>query len=64
MYEQGAAELVLEADIKKGRLRKVVYSLLDNKDQREKMGKKIKTFGKPNAANDIAQDIIRLVSDK
>lgn len=63
LYQAGVAEMVLEDQIREGKLEDVVFSLLDDPDRREKMGKRAMDFGKSDAASVIADDIIRLVGN-
>ena len=58
MWQAGAAEMVLEDQVEEGRLEEVVFSLLDDPDRREEMGRRAKEFGRPHAARTIVDDVL------
>ncbi len=53
--------MVRESEIPSGELEKTIVSLLNHPGQVRAIGKKAKFFGKPDAANVIANDILRLI---
>jgi len=57
LVDAGAAEMVCESEVQ-GRLLSRLFGLMDNPDLRRGMGEKAKTFGRPQAARDIAADIL------
>jgi UDP-N-acetylglucosamine--N-acetylmuramyl-(pentapeptide) pyrophosphoryl-undecaprenol N-acetylglucosamine transferase len=59
LVKKDAAILVKDVDVKKEML-KTAIELLGNKSKREMLSKNIKAMGKTNAANDIAEEVIKL----
>ncbi len=59
LWKAGAAEMVLESEIKEGRLEKVLFDLLNSSKRRLEMVEKVKRYGRPDAARAIVDDIIR-----
>ena len=58
MRQAGAAELVLEEEMFQGKLAEVVFALLDDSQRRREMAKRVKRFGKPEAARMIVDDVL------
>jgi UDP-N-acetylglucosamine--N-acetylmuramyl-(pentapeptide) pyrophosphoryl-undecaprenol N-acetylglucosamine transferase len=57
LYTAGAAEMVLENEIERGKFEKVIFSLLSDHKKRIAMGKRANQFGKPEAVKEIVNDI-------
>ncbi|MBN2029933.1 undecaprenyldiphospho-muramoylpentapeptide beta-N-acetylglucosaminyltransferase [bacterium] len=59
LWKAGAAEMVLEREIEKGRLEQVLFDLLDDSARRLELAEKAKRYGRPDAAKAIVDDMIR-----
>jgi len=58
LAEAGAAEMILENEVD-NKLIRIVKDLLSDAERRKRIGRKAKSFSKPNAAEIIAKDILR-----
>ncbi len=61
LWKAGVVEMVLESEFGEGRLEQVLFDLLDNSARRLEMAKKIKRYGRPDAARAIVDDMIRQI---
>jgi UDP-N-acetylglucosamine--N-acetylmuramyl-(pentapeptide) pyrophosphoryl-undecaprenol N-acetylglucosamine transferase len=64
LVEAGAAEMVLEKDLRPGFLCDRVRSWLADRDRLSDMGKKAAALGRRQAAEEIVEDCYRLVEEK
>jgi len=60
MVNAGAAEMVLNGQLKEGRLMQVLLPLLADESKRQAMAEKSKRFGRPQAAATVARAVCRL----
>jgi len=60
LSDADAAVLVHEPDMTEGLLAKHLYELLSDPDRRKSMAEKAKTFGRPDAAQRICDDLMEL----
>lgn len=58
LYDCGAAELIFEYEIPKGKLERILFTLLNNKRIRKNMAINAKKLGKPEASKVIVDDIL------
>ena len=58
LEEEGAAIVIGEDEIQTGQLETALCTLLDDRDQRMKMGERAKTLGRPKAAEIIVKDLL------
>lgn len=56
--ENGAAELMLDAEVDAGPLRRRVEALLENEERRGRMGRRMGDLATPGAAGDIAERLL------
>ncbi len=59
LVNAGAAKMILDRELQ-SRLRDVLFELLQDDEQRKQIGRNSQRLGKPNAAQDIAEAILRL----
>jgi UDP-N-acetylglucosamine--N-acetylmuramyl-(pentapeptide) pyrophosphoryl-undecaprenol N-acetylglucosamine transferase len=61
LLQAGAAEMVLEEEMRGGKLENVLIPLLNDSRRRREMGKRARRFGKPDAAVTIVDDVLNRV---
>jgi len=64
MVNAGAAEMVLNGQLEKGRLMEILLPLLEDQSKRQAMARKSKRFGRPQAAADVARAVLRLAGKR
>jgi UDP-N-acetylglucosamine--N-acetylmuramyl-(pentapeptide) pyrophosphoryl-undecaprenol N-acetylglucosamine transferase len=64
MVRSGAAEMVLNGELKEGRLIEVLLSLLKDRSKRQAMAENSKRLGRPQAAATLARAIRRLAGKR
>ena len=60
LRDAGAAEMVLESDLSDGRLRELLVKLLHDEGRLKSMREESRRLGRPRAASEIAEDILRI----
>jgi UDP-N-acetylglucosamine--N-acetylmuramyl-(pentapeptide) pyrophosphoryl-undecaprenol N-acetylglucosamine transferase len=61
LEEAGAAVVIPEAELDAGRLDREVRALLDDPDRLQAMGEAARRWARPQAASDIADDLLTLI---
>lgn len=64
MVKAGAAEMVLNGELKEGRLMRVLLALLQDESKRQAMARRSGHFGRPQAAATVARAIRRLAENR
>jgi UDP-N-acetylglucosamine--N-acetylmuramyl-(pentapeptide) pyrophosphoryl-undecaprenol N-acetylglucosamine transferase len=59
LFESGASELLLDAELKM-KLREKIFNLLNDEERLEKMRQKVREFANPDAGVRIAKSILKL----
>jgi len=58
LFHNGAAEMILEKDLNIENFISKIFELIDHRDRVASIAKRAKTFGRPDAAKVIAEDIL------